>query len=460
MDFEPEGNGSAIHMKRWPSILLLALALAGFWLSGMQHSRLLDLRRAHRLDHADPLENAPPLIAFTTVALGGFRGIIADVLWVRSSTLQEQGKFFELVQLADWITKLEPRFPEVWAFHAWNLAYNISVLFNSPEDRWRWVRSGISLLRDEGLRYNPAEAQLYRELGWLFQHKIGADYDQAHTHYKQQWAMEMMQLFNGPGPDYARLLPDPADEDSREFALRLRRNYRLDPAAMQEVDERYGPLDWRLPQAHAIYWASHGKRYAEGFEDLALSRMIFQSIADAFRRGRLFMTTSGDVFIPSPNLDLLPRVLEVFKAAMAEFPEAESIRQAYPNFLVEAILTLYTFNRTRDARDLFEELSRDYPSEFTADGFDAFIYRTFTAAMDEPAPREAVGLIEGAAYQAAYWAALGDTERAAGYDRLAQLIWTRYMANRTDPDFLERTSMPPLDQIRRKAAEDAAAALQ
>src|SRR6266853_1021609 len=103
----------------------------------------------------EPLENSPPLVAFTTVALGGFRGIIADVLWLRATELQKDGKYFELVQLADWITKLEPRFAQVWAFHAWNMAYNVSVLFNDPPDRWRWVRQGIVLLRDEGLKYNP-----------------------------------------------------------------------------------------------------------------------------------------------------------------------------------------------------------------------------------------------------------------------------------------------------------------
>lgn len=447
-------------MKRWPSILLLVLAVACFWFSGVQQARLLELRRAHRLTPGDPLENAPPLVAFTTVALGGFRGVIADILWVRSSTLQDEGKYFELVQLADWITKLEPQFPEVWAFQAWNLAYNISVLFNTPEDRWRWVRSGISLLRDQGLRYNPAEAQLYRELGWLFQHKIGADYDQAHAYYKQQWAGEMMRLFPGPRPDFARLLPEPADETAAETDLHLRRDYKLDPSVMREVDERYGPLDWRLPQAHAIYWASRGKRYAEGFEDIALSRMIFQSLADAFRRGRLFTAENGKTFIPSPNLDLLPRVLDAFSGAMAEFPEAQSIRDAYPNFLTEAIVLLYTFNRSRDARRLFDVLVKDFPSEETAEGFDSFMYRAFTSTLDDLSSREVGGLIEGMAYQAAYWAALGDEDRAAGYDRLAQLIWTRYMAERTDPEFLERTGLPSFDEIRRKAADDAAAALR
>src|SRR5437868_4875803 len=77
-----------------------------------------------------PLENAPPMLEFTTKALGGFRGLIANALWIRATELQDEGKFFEMVQLADWITKLEPHMAQVWAHQAWNMAYNISVKFN------------------------------------------------------------------------------------------------------------------------------------------------------------------------------------------------------------------------------------------------------------------------------------------------------------------------------------------
>ena len=29
----------------------------------------------------------------------------------------------------------------------------------------------------------------------------------------------------------------------------------MDPKVVQKVDQEYGPFDWRLPYAHAIYWA-------------------------------------------------------------------------------------------------------------------------------------------------------------------------------------------------------------
>ena len=56
------------------------------------------------------IEGLPPMVAFTTVALGGFRGVLADMLWLRMNGLQQQGKYFEMVQLASWITKLQPKF--------------------------------------------------------------------------------------------------------------------------------------------------------------------------------------------------------------------------------------------------------------------------------------------------------------------------------------------------------------
>ena len=37
---------------------------------------------------------------------------------------------------------------------------------------------------------------------------------------------------------------------------------------MRTVNERYGPLDWRLPEAHAIYWASIGMHRREEDEDV------------------------------------------------------------------------------------------------------------------------------------------------------------------------------------------------
>src|SRR5262245_44033723 len=181
----------------------LLLALAAILLAGVSQVQQALNRERDRLGltRGETLKNAPPVLALTTVAFGGFRGLISNALWIRASDLQDEDKFFEMAQLADWITKLEPHFVHVWLVQAWNMAYNISVKFKDYPDRWRWVKAGIELLRDQGLVYNPNELLMYRELAWFFQHKLGANLDDANMYYKQEWANEMAAVFDKKAPN-------------------------------------------------------------------------------------------------------------------------------------------------------------------------------------------------------------------------------------------------------------------
>ena len=426
------------HWKIFISVLLLIVAAACFWLSGRLNESLLGLRKQYRLDQADPLENSPPLVAFTTVAIGGFRGILADMLWIRASALQDEGKYFELVQLADWITKLEPRLADVWAFQAWNLAYNISVFFNAPEDRWRWVRSGIELLRDEGLRYNPGNASLCRELGWMFQHKIGATYDEMHIFYKQAWAREMMALFDGPRPDYENL--------SGAVSNRLMAAYKLNPAVMERIDRDYGPMDWRLPPAHALYWALQSRRFASGFDVVAADRMIFQAMADEFKNGSLFFRPDEGVFALTPNFDVLPKAQAAYEKAIADHPEQDTMKLAYENFLNEAVVILFTSGRGDQARRLFDETKRRFPSEQPQADLEGFLYRSITSGAIHLSRDDAMKVLEELEFQSVFWQALGENSLAGGFKQLAEISRKKAIADSGE-------KLPPLKQIRESARE-------
>ena len=257
-------------MRKAIPAVLLVLAVALIAAAGSRNGTLVRLRAEHKLSSVEPLENAPPLMAFTTVVLGGFRGLIADALWLRASRLKADGKYVELFQLSDWITKLEPRCSEVWEFHAWNMAYNVSVMMPSPEDRWRWVQRGIRLIRDRGLYYNPTDARLHWYLGWIYQHKIGGRFDKEHLFYKRRWAETMAPFLDGTRPDYERLAAEPA------LARQMADELKLNPTAMQEIDAKYGPLDWSRPEAYAVYWAHRGLRFAHGWNAENCERMIRQ----------------------------------------------------------------------------------------------------------------------------------------------------------------------------------------
>src|SRR5687767_2088561 len=99
--------------KLYKISLLLAMA-ALLTVAGFVQKDLNKSRGSLGLTRVEPLENAPPLLAFTTKALGGFRGLIANALWIRATKLQDEGKYFEMFQLSDWITKLQPHLAAVW----------------------------------------------------------------------------------------------------------------------------------------------------------------------------------------------------------------------------------------------------------------------------------------------------------------------------------------------------------
>jgi hypothetical protein len=402
---------------------------------------LNEQREVLGLTRITPLENAPPVLAFTTKALGGFRGLIANALWIRATELQENGKYFEMVQLSDWITKLEPNLTAVWVHLAWNMAYNISVKFNDPADRWLWVKRGTELLRDEALKYNPKEPNLYRELAWFFQHKMGHFLDDAHMLYKVEWAREMMQLFGGPGPNFEALI-NPQTPEEVERARLLRERYKMDPVMMKRVDEKYGPLEWRLPESHAIYWAmvgleSTGDQKLRQEEFIGLRRVIFQSLQLAFMRGRVvYMSKDGEDFIYGPNLQVIDEAdASYLEMAELERDKRDNILNAHRNYLGMVIYHLYTHNRKEAAQQWFNRLKEMYPEATTVAGkpvenLDDYALARVAEDVGETDPNRVKTIIMGAFETAFLNYALGDEDAdavAVNHELFARRVWQRYM---------------------------------
>jgi hypothetical protein len=159
------------------------------------------------------VDGDPPEVA-AGIALGAFRGLFVNILWIRANDLKEEGRFYEAMDLANMITRLQPRFPHVWVFHAWNMAYNISVSTQTPQERWQWVQAGVNLLRNQGIPANPSDLLLHKELAWIFLHKIGGYMDDANLHYRRWLAAEWSDVL---GP------PPPRDVRDRDLAFATKR---------------------------------------------------------------------------------------------------------------------------------------------------------------------------------------------------------------------------------------------
>ena len=213
--------------------------------------------------------------------LGGFRGLVAEAVWFRADRLQDEGRYAELAQLATWLTFLEPHTPEVWAYAAWNLAYNVSVMMPGAEDRWRWVQAGLRLLRDDGLRLNPADPVLHRELAWLFLFKIGGNLDEAWRYYRKEW-----RAISAQGPEAMG----------------------LSAAVCAELDAEYGKQDWGDPYASALYWSHVGMRFAKRPEQrMELRQILYQTLMVEARHDPRFA----------------PRALKELRVAYGERPHPE-----------------------------------------------------------------------------------------------------------------------------------------
>ena len=150
----------------------------------------------------------------------------------------------------------------------------------------------------------------------------------------------------------------------------------MDPQFMKEVDERYGPLEWRLPEAHAIYWAALGLEKAKENptkikEDdlITLRRVIYQSMLLSFQRGRLVTNPFAQAFEFGPNLDIIPKVNFAYEqAAQEDEKNRDHILKAHRNFLRDAVYFLYEYNRLADAAHWYKYLATKYPDKPLLDG--------------------------------------------------------------------------------------------
>ncbi len=398
---------------QWGAIALLILSLA---ISAVLSSAATEAAERSQLIYSDEASASDPPEVALGIAMGAFRGLFVNYLWIRANKLKEEGKFYEAIELSSAITRLQPRFPRVWGFHAWNMAYNISVATNTAGERWQWVSSGIRLLRDEGIPRNPNDVLLHKELAWIFFHKIQGFADDANHFYKRELAREWTLVLGEPparegayeqntrrmvefltpivaapdslqgaierelrerqaagerppegasltsmvaelaeriqtearlplgidllrfvelrlawsrawymqeskqelrGSDFNagidRLMLDAKYADAwQRLLVHVRKRvlidvYHMEPERMLRYTEKYGPLDWRHPATHAIYWASRGveesleRRGTTQFDTLNTDRMILHSVQELVRYGQINFDLLTNEYFAMPD---------------------------------------------------------------------------------------------------------------------------------------------------------------
>jgi hypothetical protein len=260
--------------------------------------------------------------------------------------------------------------------------------------------------------------------------------------------------------------PHTLDQTNR--AKLLIEKYKMNPFTMNEVDDRFGPVEWRLPEAHAIYWAFLGLQAAQQNptkikkDDLiTLRRVIYQSMQLSFQRGRLVSNPYVKAFEFGPNLEIIPKVSQAYEQAAEEDKENhDHILRAHRNFLRDAVYFLYSNNRMKDADYWFKYLGSHYPDKMLIDGktnsypgkisLDDYAMSRIVEDVKETDPARITAIVEGM-FVNHYMTLIKDDEeeRALALKLLAGKIWNGYM-KQIPQERTEAIGLAPLEDIQRR----------
>lgn len=125
----------------------------------------------------------------TMAALGGFRGLAADCLWISLTNAWQEQEWERVQAMAEMCVLLQPRVVFFWDMGAWNLAWNASVSAEQTasdrrnHDSMMWIEAGRSLL-ERGIRVIPEKFVLYQRLGDLYWQRL-AQYEKAAEYYRE-----------------------------------------------------------------------------------------------------------------------------------------------------------------------------------------------------------------------------------------------------------------------------------
>lgn len=407
--------------------LLLAIGLlaSGAWL----RKKTERINEVSKLNLRTSVEDAPPPELTVAMSLGVFRSVLINILWYRAASLQHEKKFYELVQLYDMVGKLQPYNGKIWSHIAWNMAYNISVEMPPGMERWRWIENGLNRIRDYGLRYNPDSRYLYKELSWIFSHKIGNTLDDSHLLYKTLLAEKMMNIF-GAEVFTAKAVLKELESGEPEIRAKARAiedrlmsemKMKLKDMAEMEEDDRFGPLDWRLPQVHGMYWAHQGlKKPEREVDDIDLQRLLYQPMNMLLRQGTLvYLPATGKSKSTVSQWPDYRQVWPIQKMFVQQInftrdkkADMRGVTSAYGHFLNEAIEILIFAGQDQDAEKLYRKANTEIPGVIAApsarDQYDVEskkrIKRMNAQQLD--------ALMSSTMMQYYWWLAMGDVKRS------------------------------------------------
>lgn len=325
------------------------------------------------------LGEVDPSSATMNLVLLGLRGVAANVLWMEHEELNKTKNWARMEDTVQSIVTLQPHFLQVWRYHGWNLAFNVSSQWDDVRDRFFWVKKGTKFTM-EGADKNKNYAELPWDVGRLVGHKIGRS---------DEWRFFREYFVTDPDPQesWNGKLADPAINPERED------NYQV---AHQWYDE--------ANRIEAIVYAEKGKGQHQMMRELFRhypARSLFD-MADALHREGTFgevsrsawdraysdwvnkygkevfvIESGGGYYWLNPSDGDIARMMELDKAAGYEVSNSEKQRWIdarkkvtnYPYWRSRAVLEKEDL-MVQAHRELYDgrQLWKAGKTDWTADG--------------------------------------------------------------------------------------------
>ena len=199
---------------------------------------------------------------------------------------------------------------------------------------------------------------------------------------------------------------------------------------------------------------------------ISLRRIIFQSDYQAFKHGRIISDPFTHSVELAPNLDLVSRANEAYLFFMPGRPgQQQHIANAHRNFLRDAVYFLYENNRMAEAAKWFKYLGEKYPGQnrfwktipirFPKNlTLDEYAVAVVTIDIGETSQERVTSAVQGMLIHAYLDLAIGQDDRAAGFQLLARQVYDRYQAKMVSDQHRARAAA--VNDLKRMRAEPAA----
>ena len=299
-------------------------------------------------------------------------------------------------------------------------------------------------------------------------------------------------------------------------AYQLRHVWKLDPVMMRKINQLYGPvsvtrdsglvprksrdesratnhepMDWRLADTQAIYWAEKGLEVATvdshskprvdsnephkvGPDETNTDRIVFHSLQNLFRQGKLVIFDT-QVQVPSDDPSAGPKTVkakQVFlrpdlryfqpyndymlkmlgKYDKKDDPGTyQTLEDGHRNMLKNAVFLFYQSGHRQQAQELYDYMRGLYPlPEFNVP-LKEYATNRFLSELKDLGYNDAIEQITAILKESYYFWSIRDDDMAAGRENDAKDIYNYYQKKY---EGVQRTALPTFEDMKFTSMQD------